>query len=71
KQQIQQLNSETDHETFVKLIDQIRNSDVIAQSQAVSDKYLNKALHLIDELDNEDSKSLFKKLIKKVGKRNV
>lgn len=60
KQQIQQLNSETDHETFVKLIDQIRNSDVIAQSQAVSDKYLNKALHLIDELDNEDSKSLFK-----------
>lgn len=71
KQQIQQLNSESDHETFVKLIDQIRNSDVIAQSQAVSDKYLNKALHLIDELDNEDSKSLFKKLIKKVGKRNV
>lgn len=71
KSLIQQLNANSSQETFDYCINHVKNSNVIQQAQAISDKYLDKALYLIDQLENEDSKPLFKKLIKKVGKRNV
>lgn len=71
KKQIEQLNPNSSRESFESCIRQIQNSESIQQSQEISDRYLEKALRLIDKLENEDSKPLFKKLIKKVGKRNV
>ncbi|OIJ29512.1 heptaprenyl diphosphate synthase [Staphylococcus succinus] len=71
KQQIQQLNPNSSPETFKYCIDTVRSSDVIQQCLSISNKYLDKALNLIDELENDSAKVLFKKLIKKVGKRNV
>ncbi|PTI40087.1 heptaprenyl diphosphate synthase [Staphylococcus succinus] len=71
KQQIQQLSPNSSPETFKYCIDTVRSSDVIQQCLSISNKYLDKALELIDELENDSAKVLFKKLIKKVGKRNV
>ncbi|RIN27524.1 heptaprenyl diphosphate synthase [Staphylococcus succinus] len=71
KQQIQQLNPNSSPETFKYCIDTVRSSDVIQQCLSISNKYLDKALNLIEELENDSAKVLFKKLIKKVGKRNV
>ncbi|MGO3049460.1 polyprenyl synthetase family protein [Staphylococcus casei] len=71
KQQIQQLSPNSSPETFKYCIDTVRSSDVIQQCLGISNKYLDKALDLIDELENDSAKALFKKLIKKVGKRNV
>ncbi|PWG67772.1 heptaprenyl diphosphate synthase, partial [Enterobacter mori] len=67
KQQIQQLNPNSSPETFKYCIDTVRSSDVIQQCLSISNKYLDKALNLIDELENDSAKVLFKKLIKKVG----
>ncbi|OEK71884.1 heptaprenyl diphosphate synthase [Staphylococcus equorum] len=71
KAQIQQLTPDSDQETFDYCIQRIQSSDVIQQSQVISDKYLDKALNLLDQLESEAAKPLFKKLIKKVGKRNL
>ena len=71
KAQIQQLTPDTDQETFHYCIQRIQSSDVIQESQVISDKYLEKALNLLDQLESEAAKPLFKKLIKKWGKRNL
>src|SRR5699024_8111732 len=71
KSQIEQLGPNSDQFLFDKCIQTVKHSDVIKQSQAISDRYLDKALHLIDQLEKDDAKPIFKKIIKKVGKRNV
>nr|WP_275432194.1 polyprenyl synthetase family protein [Staphylococcus sp. ACRSN] len=71
KSQIVALNPDSSKEAFETCIAVIRDSNVIQTAQDISDKYLDKALRLIDELDNDNAKPLFKKIIKKVGKRNV
>ncbi len=71
KKEIQQLNASSSKESFDYCIETIRNSDVIQQSQQVSDKYLDKALKLINQLENDEAKPLFKKIIKKMSKRKT
>lgn len=71
KRQIASLNHQTSSQDFEPLIEQIRNSNSIKESKAISDKYLAKALKLINELDEPNAQNLFIKLIKKVGSRNV
>ncbi|MCQ9277837.1 polyprenyl synthetase family protein [Staphylococcus borealis] len=71
KRQIASLNHQTSSQDFEPLIEQIRNSNSIKESKAISDKYLAKALKLINELDEPNAQSLFIKLIKKMGSRNV
>lgn len=71
KRQIASLNHQTSSQDFEPLIEQIRNSNSIKESKAISDKYLAKALKLINELDEPYAQSLFIKLIKKMGSRNV
>jgi len=71
KTQIAALSPESNKAEFETCINTIRQSNVIQTAQEISDKYLDKALSLIDELENDSAKPLFKKIIKKVGKRNV
>nr|WP_156304869.1 polyprenyl synthetase family protein [Staphylococcus borealis] len=71
KRQIASLNHQSKSQDFEPLIEQIRNSNSIKESKAISDKYLAKALKLINELDEPNAQSLFIKLIKKMGSRNV
>ncbi|PTK67340.1 polyprenyl synthetase family protein [Staphylococcus borealis] len=71
KRQIASLNHQTSSQDFEPLIEQIRNSNSIKESKAISDKYLAKALKLINELDEPNAQNLFIKLIKKMGSRNV
>ncbi|GEQ05165.1 polyprenyl synthetase family protein [Staphylococcus gallinarum] len=71
KTQIAALSPESNKAEFEACINTIRQSNVIQTAQEISDKYLDKALSLIDELENDSAKPLFKKIIKKVGKRNV
>ncbi|MGW9814991.1 heptaprenyl diphosphate synthase component 2 [Staphylococcus cohnii] len=70
KSKIEQLSPNSDQSLFDECIQTIKHSDVINQSQAISDRYLDKALHLIDQLERDEAKPIFKKIIKKVGKRN-
>ena len=56
---------------FDPLIDQIKNSNSITHTQEVSDHYLNKALDLIDQLEEPNSQNLFRKLIKRMRSRNT
>ncbi len=71
KDKIAHLDRDSNKEEFEKCIDIIRNSNNIQVSKDISEKYLNKALNLIDELDDNQARNLFKKLIKKMGSRNV
>ncbi|RTX87504.1 heptaprenyl diphosphate synthase [Staphylococcus pragensis] len=71
KQQIAALNHQTNSEEFSPIISRIRESDSIQQSKEISDKYLKKALNLIDQLNESNAQNLFIKLIKKMGSRNV
>ena len=71
KRQIASLNHQSKSQDFEPLIEQIRNSNSIKESKAISDKYLAKALKLINELDEPNAQSLFIKLIKKMGSRSV
>jgi len=70
KSKIEQLGPNSDQSLFDECIQTIKHSDVINQSQAISDRYLDKALLLIDQLERDEAKPIFKKIIKKVGKRN-
>ncbi|TKW75604.1 MAG: heptaprenyl diphosphate synthase [Staphylococcus hominis] len=71
KKQIAELSHLTNKNQFGPLIDQIKNSNSITQSQEVSDHYLNKALDLIDQLEEPNSQNLFRKLIKRMRSRNT
>ena len=70
KQKISQLSPNSSMQAFEECIQIIRNSQSIEQSKAISEKYLNKALTLINELEDSPNKELFRKLIKKMGSRN-
>ena len=65
KQQIATLNHQTNPAEFAPIITRIRESYSIQQSKEISDKYLNKALNLIDQLNESNAQNLFIKLIKK------
>ena len=71
KQHVAALTPNSPKEDFNYCIDVIRNSDSINEAQAVSDKYLNKAVTLINSLNNKEAQTLFNKLIQKMSKRNV
>ncbi|MGZ1677353.1 polyprenyl synthetase family protein, partial [Staphylococcus argenteus] len=71
KLKIEQLRRDSDRKEFEECIQIIRKSDSINESKAVSTKYLNKALKLIDELPDGHPKSLLQSLTKKMGSRNT
>ena len=62
--QIVELSHLTNKHQFDPLIDQIKNSNSITQSQEVSDHYLNKALDLIDQLEEQILKIYLESLLK-------
>ena len=65
KDKISQLNRDSPQHAFETCITIIRQSESIEQSKQISEKYLNKAINLIDELEDGPNKELFRKLIKK------
>ena len=71
KSQIEALSPESPAEDFQTCIATIQASSSIQTAQEISDKYLAKAEHLIETLNNEHPKSLFKKLIQKMSKRST
>ncbi|MCY1564852.1 polyprenyl synthetase family protein [Staphylococcus pettenkoferi] len=71
KSQIEALSPESPAEDFQTCITTIQASSSIQTAQEISDKYLAKAEHLIETLNNEHPKSLFKKLIQKMSKRST
>ena len=65
KQKVADLNPESPQSAFDECIETIRTSQSIEESKVISEKYLNKAIKLIDELEDNPNKALFRKLIKK------
>ena len=65
KDKVSQLNPDSPQHAFETCITIIRQSESIEQSKQISEKYLNKAINLIDELEDGPNKELFRKLIKK------
>ena len=64
KSQIEALSPESPAEDFQTCIATIQASSSIQTAQEISDKYLAKAEHLIETLNNEHPKSLFKNSFK-------
>ena len=60
KDKISQQSDSPQH-AFETCITIIRQSESIEQSKQISEKYLNKAINLIDELEDGPNKELFKK----------
>ncbi|MEX6341166.1 polyprenyl synthetase family protein [Staphylococcus arlettae] len=71
KAKIEALHSDSPRIAFDECVSIIRHSDSIKMAQNISDQYLNKALTLIESLQNKEAKSLFKKLIQKMSKRSM
>ncbi|KIX91516.1 heptaprenyl diphosphate synthase [Staphylococcus microti] len=69
KAKIASLHPGASDALFTECIEQVRQSDVIAQSKEISTRYLNKALQELDQLPNDALKPLFKKLIDKLQHR--
>ncbi|MCU5745482.1 polyprenyl synthetase family protein [Staphylococcus sp. SQ8-PEA] len=71
KKQIEQLDANSSKEEFQYCIQMVRASTAIQTSKRVSDRYLYKAEELIETLDTEYPKTLFKKLLQRMSKRNT
>ena len=63
------LHAGSDMATFEYCIDTVRHSTSIDAARQVSQKYLDKALALLDTLNDQEAKQLFKKLIDKMSNR--
>ncbi|MBI5975356.1 polyprenyl synthetase family protein [Staphylococcus canis] len=68
-EKIEQLNPNSSKALFDECINQIRHSSVIQDSLDISKRYLDKATELLETIENDDVKPLFKKLIKKLQTR--
>ncbi|REI30655.1 heptaprenyl diphosphate synthase [Staphylococcus felis] len=66
---IEKLHPHASEAQFDECINQIRQSPVIQDSLDISQRYLHKAEVLLDSINNDDVKPLFKKLIKKLQTR--
>lgn len=62
KQKVADLNPESPQSAFDECIETIRTSQSIEESKVISEKYLNKAIKLIDELEDNPNKALFRKI---------
>lgn len=59
-----------EREEIGEIIHLIKKSDAIERSLELSDRYLNKALAVLDELPNIPAKKTLKEIAKYIGKRN-
>ncbi|UEX89147.1 polyprenyl synthetase family protein [Staphylococcus ratti] len=71
KQRIAQLHPEASHKAFESCVQHVRNSDSIALSKQISERYLQKAKDLLETLPDNEARALFNKLIQKLKNRKV
>lgn len=71
KGKIDALQPNSPKEDFAYCVNYIRQSESIEQSKQISRRYLQKAIHLLDELEENAATTWFKKLIKHMESRNV
>ncbi|MCJ7839459.1 heptaprenyl diphosphate synthase component II [Lederbergia sp. NSJ-179] len=69
RKEIMKVNESTDKIEMTKLITQIKNSDAVEKSYDLSQKYLNKALALLEDLPSNPAKKMLKDIAKYIGKR--
>ncbi|MCU9613708.1 heptaprenyl diphosphate synthase component II [Caldibacillus lycopersici] len=70
RSEIIKVNEYMDLEELKQVIASIKNTDAIDKSVAVSDWYLNKAMNLLKELPDKESKSLLNAVVLFIGRRN-
>lgn len=71
KHKIDMLQPNSPKEDFAYCVDYIRQSESIEQSKQVSRHYLQKAIRLLNELEENAATTWFKKLINRMESRNV
>lgn len=69
RDEIIKVHEETEREEIENIISLIKNSDAIERSLQVSDKYLQKALAILDELPQNKAKRALRDIAKFIGKR--
>jgi heptaprenyl diphosphate synthase len=69
RKDILKVNEYTTKDEMKRLIDRIKATDVIEQSRNISDKYLQKALNVLDELPNIRARKVLKDIALFIGKR--
>ncbi len=69
KQEIIKVQENTSRTEIDKIITMIKNSDAIERSLVISDRYLNKALAILDSLPPSKSKKVLREIAMYIGKR--
>ncbi|RLQ95097.1 heptaprenyl diphosphate synthase component II [Falsibacillus albus] len=63
------VNEETSKEEMLHIIEFIKSTDAIEKSHALSQRYLDKALHILEGLPNGRTKKTFRDIANYIGKR--
>nr|WP_241864505.1 polyprenyl synthetase family protein [Staphylococcus massiliensis] len=71
KARIEALHAESEPKEFDAIIKRVRQSASIDESKAISQRYLDKAIQLLNELEDNHAKVLIEKLIHRMGKRTA
>ncbi|KKB35922.1 heptaprenyl diphosphate synthase component II [Bacillus thermotolerans] len=69
REQIMQVGEHTTKQEMAEIIHQMKRSDVLDRSRALSQRYLRKALVILDELPSNRTKKSLRDIAKFVGKR--
>jgi heptaprenyl diphosphate synthase len=69
KQEITKVNEHTDRNDMDKIILMVKNSDAIERSLALSDRYLDKALDILEDLPSIKAKKVLREIALNIGKR--
>ena len=67
--EICKVHEKMSKEDMRKIIDLIIDSGAIESARRISDRYLDKALHLVEQLPNQQSKTALRNIAKYIGKR--
>ncbi|MGZ0086127.1 heptaprenyl diphosphate synthase component II [Caldibacillus thermoamylovorans] len=70
RSKITAVGADTNAEEMAAILAAIKQTDAIERSYALSDRYLEKALHLLDELPANQARSLLRDLALYIGKRD-
>ncbi|NMD70317.1 heptaprenyl diphosphate synthase component II [Bacillus sp. DNRA2] len=69
KQEIIKVNENTERKDIDRIINLVKDSDAISRSLMLSDRYLDKALQILEELPKNKAKKVLREIALNIGKR--
>ncbi|WP_147533958.1 heptaprenyl diphosphate synthase component II [Bacillus marasmi] len=69
RQEIIKVHENTEQKDIERIIELVKSSDAISRSLALSDRYLDKALMILEELPRNKAKKVLREIALNIGKR--